>query len=260
VSEMANWMLTCFAICGLVSVECAAVSASEAPVRWKNRIMARPQSLSLSEGQRGIFSCEAEDPALQLHWSKKEGALSSTASAAEKGRLMFSQVKPSDSGDYICTGKRDNVDVGSVTVTLAVNPGNSSDTKGTGEGTVEIQIVRKKVNEHESPKLECYGAGGSANVSWAKIDDTMPTNAVAKDGFLQFTDVKLEDAGFYECEVGVAASDENVPQNVVQLIVKKAPVQAGAAASGPKKTLEDEIKALRQQLEQKTKDLQNLNA
>lgn len=88
-------------------------------------LRAHPSSLSLSEGQKGVFFCKSNDLKAEVQWTKKGGLLP-VLTKENNGKLSLFELKVADSGDYVCAAVGDQAgSISPVTVELTVVPGTS---------------------------------------------------------------------------------------------------------------------------------------
>ncbi|XP_017768750.1 PREDICTED: basement membrane-specific heparan sulfate proteoglycan core protein-like isoform X5 [Nicrophorus vespilloides] len=153
---------------------------------------------------------------IKIHWTKDQGVLPDRAIDDNNGLLVITDLRHSDSGNYICQAF-DGLSIVTERVNLAV-----------GGNTPElpiISIVPSTVDVYEGKpfRLQCISRGNpTPNISWRKSNgDHLNENIIYND-YLEVTHARKSDEGTYQC-LGVNTAGQNVDYANVRVHIPSGP-------------------------------------
>lgn len=152
-----------------------------------------PQDLAISIGDTAMFSCEVQGSAgYQVSWQRLDGRLPFTASDYG-GRLTISDVKPEDSGMYVCRAQGGS---GSLEAQARLTV-----TSLSGPPTVRIEPDEQTIGQGSSTEVRCIASGSpQPSIEWTKVGEDMSSpNIVLNGGNLILNNAAVSDRGMYLC-------------------------------------------------------------
>uniref|UniRef100_A0A9J2P054 Basement membrane proteoglycan n=1 Tax=Ascaris lumbricoides TaxID=6252 RepID=A0A9J2P054_ASCLU len=153
---------------------------------------------SFEEGETITLRCTLPDKGnVELHWRREDGNSLGYDATDEDGVLTMTNVKPTDSGAYICsaedheTGER----VDSVPAYITITP------RTTKAPLIENPV--ETVDEGEAVRFLCHPPDNEeAEVHWRREDGNPLGYGISEeDGALIIPHAQLSDAGAYICSV-----------------------------------------------------------
>ncbi|XP_018057777.1 PREDICTED: basement membrane-specific heparan sulfate proteoglycan core protein isoform X9 [Atta colombica] len=169
------------------------------------RIRAEQRDVVTHAGNSVRLRCEVRERAT-IHWSREGLPLPTNARIGED-YLELTQVKPEDSGRYICqiqTSRGVSSDYINFNVSPAAVP------------SVSIEMSQDPINIGDTVDIHCtYTGTRNPRYRWTRPNHvSLPTNAQEYGNVLRLTNVVVSDSGPYRCTVdtseGILAKDFNL--------------------------------------------------
>ncbi|KAM6982618.1 LOW QUALITY PROTEIN: basement membrane-specific heparan sulfate proteoglycan core protein [Tautogolabrus adspersus] len=150
-----------------------------------------PSVLNVQQGQRAEFRCTVTgNPTPAIEWIGGPGNRMSPRAVVRGGVLTFTAVDPADEGEYTCKALNthgEHTARGSLYIQKS-NP--------VGLGTkpqVQVSPQNIKVHEGDTLRLYCRASGSpTPKLTWKKIGDQIPAQAIPSHGFHQFKSNSLD--------------------------------------------------------------------
>ncbi|XP_067291375.1 obscurin [Pseudorasbora parva] len=196
------------------SITTANIKVNVLPVVFKHEL----QNQELQEGDSVTLHCELSKPGVPVVWRKGTQVIHSGGKYIIKQvgsivELKIPDVKPEDSGDYVCDC-RDST----TTANIKVNALPAIFTK---------EIQNQTAIEGESIIFQCELSKPAVPVVWRKGTQVIHSGGkylIKQAGSiveLKITDVKPEDAGDYACDCGGSITTANVKIDALPAIFTK---------------------------------------
>ncbi|XP_039313953.1 basement membrane-specific heparan sulfate proteoglycan core protein isoform X28 [Solenopsis invicta] len=169
------------------------------------RIRAEQGDVETHVGNSVRLRCETRERAL-IHWSREGQPLPANARIGED-YLELMQVKPEDSGRYICQIQSSR-GVSSDYINLNVSPA--------AVPSVSIEVSQDPINIGDTVDIHCtYTGTRSPRYRWTRPSHlSLPPNAQEYGNILRLTNVAVSDSGPYRCMVdtseGILEKDFNL--------------------------------------------------
>ncbi|CAL1682411.1 unnamed protein product [Lasius platythorax] len=142
-----------------------------------------------------------------IHWSREGQALPNNARVGED-YLELTQVKPEDSGRYICQAQTSR-GVSSDYINFNVSPA--------AVPSISVEVSQDPVNIGDTIDIHCTCTGRSPRYHWSRPNHvSLPANAQEYGNVLRLTNVAVTDSGPYRC---IANTPEGTFEKDFNLIV-----------------------------------------
>ncbi|XP_072442898.1 basement membrane-specific heparan sulfate proteoglycan core protein isoform X5 [Chiloscyllium punctatum] len=155
------------------------------------QVTAEQPSLTVTAGQIATLHCSATGyPTPIIQWSKLRAPLPWQHRIAN-GSLVIPNVGLQDSGQYICNASN-SAGFNELFITL--------DVETAPYATFDQEVVTVRVGE--IIRLHCLSQGTPPiTYEWSKLNGSLPSRAVMRNGFLQINLAVVSDSGKYRCLV-----------------------------------------------------------
>ncbi|GCC31496.1 hypothetical protein chiPu_0009954 [Chiloscyllium punctatum] len=161
------------------------------PILTAPQVTAEQPSLTVTAGQIATLHCSATGyPTPIIQWSKLRAPLPWQHRIAN-GSLVIPNVGLQDSGQYICNASN-SAGFNELFITL--------DVETAPYATFDQEVVTVRVGE--IIRLHCLSQGTPPiTYEWSKLNGSLPSRAVMRNGFLQINLAVVSDSGKYRCLV-----------------------------------------------------------
>ncbi|XP_059511613.1 basement membrane-specific heparan sulfate proteoglycan core protein isoform X2 [Stegostoma tigrinum] len=155
------------------------------------QVTAEEPSVTVTAGQIATLRCSATGyPTPIIQWSKLRAPLPWQHRIAN-GSLVIPNVGLQDSGQYICNASN-SAGFNELFITL--------DVETAPYATFDQEVVTVRVGE--IIRLHCLSQGTPPiTYEWSKVNGSLPSRAVKRNGFLQINLAVVSDSGKYRCMV-----------------------------------------------------------
>ncbi|KAL1248368.1 hypothetical protein QQF64_021686, partial [Cirrhinus molitorella] len=176
------------------------------------------QNQEIQEGESVTLRCELSKPEVPVVWRKGKQVINSGGKYIIKQvgstvELKITDVKPEDTGDYVCDCG-DNICTANIKVNVL-------------PVVFKRELKNQEIQEGDSVTLHCELSKPEVPVVWRKGTQVIHSGGkyiikqVGSTVELKITDVKPEDTGDYVCDCGDNICTANIKVNALPVVFKR---------------------------------------
>nr|XP_055038765.1 obscurin isoform X3 [Misgurnus anguillicaudatus] len=195
------------------NISTAKIKVNALPVVFKQEL----QNQEIQEGDSVTLQSELSKPGVPVVWRKGTQVIHSGGKYLIKQvgsnvELKITNLKPEDSGDYVC-------DCGDNTTTAKIKV-------NALPVDFKNELHNQEVQEGDSVTLHCELSKPEVPVVWRKGTQVIRSGGkyvikqAGPTAELKITDLKLEDAGDYACDCGDNVTTANIKVNALPVVFK----------------------------------------